>query len=113
MGVFYDKIGFLQTVDKGDGIWSAEYTEREYPGQLSRLSRRWQRTDKINSNVEINLVLSLIMDDFIENHVGDIRYVVYNNYKWAVINIEIERPRITLTIGGLYNAKTEEIAENS
>lgn len=104
MGVFYDKIGFVETVTKTPGVWISEYIEKEYPGVISRLSRRWQRTDKINSDIDVNLVLSLIMDDYVEKHVDAIRYVVYNGVKWSVTNIEIDRPRITLTVGGVYNA---------
>lgn len=43
------------------------------------------------------------MDQFAVENVGNMRYATYMNSKWKITDVEVEYPRLILTLGGVYN----------
>lgn len=105
MSKFYGKIGFVIPIEKpkGSGIIVEERTEKYYRGDRNRCKRSWEPGDGANANVNLSEEISIVADPFAIANYGCIRYVEYGNFKWAVNSIDIQRPRITLTVGGVYN----------
>lgn len=85
------------------GIWEEVLTEHEYYGEVVKNKTNIITSDTINSGISINNTISIIADPFAFENFYNMRYVTYLNKKWNITSIEIERPRIKLTLGGLYN----------
>ena len=108
MARFYGAVGFQKT-DETDpenrpGIWEPVLTERNYYGDVYRNSRRWdQNGSSPNDNLVLNNSISIVADTYAERNIGAMKYVRWRGERWAITNIEIQRPRLILTIGGLYN----------
>lgn len=103
MAKFYGKIGFVETVETDPGVYMEKAIERPYKGNVVRNSRRWEvSSDSINSNININNSIIIIADDFAIDHSHYIRYVEWMGAYWDVKSIEIDRPRLTLELGGVY-----------
>ena len=47
--------------------------------------------------------LSLIADPFALNNIPGLKWIEYCGTKWRVSTVEISYPRLTLTLGGIYN----------
>lgn len=47
---------------------------------------------------------SFIADPYTLDNFFNIRYVEWKNVKWAATSVELQRPRILVTVGGPYNA---------
>lgn len=106
---FYGNIGFVETKETSPGVWTPVITERPYYGNVIRNSRRWEQRDKINDDVTIQNQISVIADQFCYTNLQAMKYVVWLGQKWSITDVEIERPRLTLSIGGVYNGlETEE-----
>ena len=78
-------------------------TEREYFGDVTRNVRRYQQGQNLNDNLELDNAISIVADPFALAHFSQIRYVVWNGVKWKAKSVEVQYPRLLLTIGGVYN----------
>lgn len=105
MAKFYGLIGYAETVEVSPGVWEEQITERPYYGDLMRNSRRLQTVNQLNDNLNISNELSIVSDPFAERNFHAIRYATYMGTKWKVTNVEVSYPRLTLTLGGVYNGE--------
>lgn len=100
---YFGKIGYGSTEETAPDVYEERVEEREYFGDVSRNVRRTQRGEGLNDNLELDNVISIVADPFAFTHFSEIRYILWNGAKWKVKNVEIQYPRLILTIGGVYN----------
>ena len=103
MAKFYGKLGFEQTNETSPGIYEEEIMEHNYYGELIRNARRLEQGASINDDVTITNQISILADPFIRKNFHSLRYVTYAGSKWKVTSIEVQYPRLILSIGGEYN----------
>jgi hypothetical protein len=103
---WYGKIGFIVTEETSPGIWDDIAVERNYYGEMNKVSRRWERGNDLNDDISISNELSIVTDPYILENLTNIKYVIYMNVKWKITNISVEHPRLTLSLGGIYNGHT-------
>ena len=103
MAKFFGKIGYAVPVDTNRGVWSEEITEREYFGDLIRNVRRLQTSDKLNDDINISNEISIVADPFAYQNFHSMRYIEFMGSKWKISNVEVQYPRLILTVGGVYN----------
>lgn len=104
MAKWYGKIGYAETVETEPGYWEENITERSYYGDVIRNSRRTQASEGTNDNVNVSNQLSIIADPYANENFHAMRYVEFMGTRWKVTDIEVQYPRLILTIGGVYNA---------
>lgn len=103
MAKWYGKIGFIKQVEKKPGVYSNETIERNYYGDLIRNSRGWSTpSEGTNDNLTLNNQISIVADSFASDNSSFMKYVEIMGGKWKITNIEINYPRLVLTVGGLY-----------
>ena len=110
MAKFYGEIGFVQhaEVPEGSGIWKETLTKRNYYGDVVRYARRLSSdSERVNDTIVVDNVISIVADPYANDHFFAIRYVKWQNTRWKVTNVEIQYPRLQLTIGGVYNGPTD------
>lgn len=107
MGKLKCKIGFGINQEVEPDIYDDKIVERPYNGDILKNARRFEQMDSLSGGVQINNQLSLLGDSFLFEHLSEIRYVTHKNQKWTVA-VEENYPRITVTLGGLYNGQTPE-----
>ena len=103
MAKFYGPIGFAEPVVTAPGVHTEQIVERMYYGDLKRNTRRLQSTDQLNDNITIANEISIVADPYANDHFYAMRYVEFQGERWKVTNINVEPPRLVLTVGGLYN----------
>lgn len=103
MAKFHGKIGYAQSVETAPGVWTDQISEREYYGDVIRESKQWNNSGQVNDNLVINNRITIVADDFANANFSAMRYVIWTGVYWKITNIEIQRPRLILTIGGVYN----------
>ena len=82
-----------------------QITERNYYGDVIRNARRLQSADKVNDDINISNEISIVADPYANDHFYAIRYVVFQGAKWKVSNVDVQYPRLILSLGGLYNVQ--------
>ena len=105
MAKFYGKIGYAEMSETSPGVHKEQITERNYYGDLIRNTRRLQSGDKVNDDVNVANEISIVADPFANENFHSMRYVEFMGAKWKIANVEVQYPRLILTIGGLYNGK--------
>lgn len=105
MAKWYGIIGYAQTVEVEPGIWDTDnYVERNYYGETIRnWSRNLKSINKVNDDIILSNSISIIADPYANENFCDMRYVEYMGVKWKVENVEVQYPRLILTLGGKWN----------
>lgn len=108
MAKFYDKVGYAVQEEIRPGVWAAEQIkEVPYYGDVTT-NFRHQQSDKVNDDLTTSDEISIIADAFAYDNFSNIRYVKYMGANWKVSSVRLRRPRIILTLGGIYNGKVPE-----
>lgn len=103
MAKFCGKIGFIKTVETEPGIWEESLVEeKKYYGDITRNIFKYQNNGQVNDNINISNTISIISDPYANNNLQYMKYVVFNGAKWKISNIDIQPPRLILTLGDLY-----------
>lgn len=103
MAKFYGNIGFVKTVETSPDIWETVETVKRYRGDLVRNQRRWEDSESINEDLTISNEISIVADKFAYENIDAMKWVEVMGAKWKVNSVTIDYPRITLTVGGVYN----------
>lgn len=103
MAKFYGVIGYAVTEMTERGIYEERIIETEYVGDVLRNTRRLRDGSKINDDITISNQISIIADPYASNNFHAMRYVEFMGAKWKVSEVEVQYPRLILTLGGLYN----------
>lgn len=111
MAKFCGLIGFDTTYEEivdglSTGVWKSEIVERPYYGDVLRYSRKYSSSDKVNDDIEISNELSIVADPFVMTNFHNMKYVKWLGACWKITSIDIQYPRVTLQIGGVYNGET-------
>lgn len=111
MARFYGKVGYGKSVETpdGSGVFVDEITEYNYQGDVVRDNRNLQESqDKLNDDITVSNMISVVADKYaIENFIF-IKYVMWSGIRWRVTSVEVNRPRLILSLGGVYNGPTPE-----
>jgi hypothetical protein len=107
MGKFHSNVGFAEQYERTPGVWANRIVEREYYGDtLSAFYNTQPSTDTTNDDLKLNNKLSIVSDSYAIEHFQMIKYIVFMGVKWKVTGVELQYPRLILSIGGVYNAKS-------
>lgn len=110
MARFYGPVGF----DLGEhedpenpGVWiSTNMTEKNYYGTILKHNRRWDNGESVNDDLTVTNRISIVADDYARKYCSGIRYVHWMNANWKVVSFDVQRPRIILNLGGVWNGDT-------
>ena len=103
MDRFCGKIGFISSEESEPGVWTDKVIEREYRGEIKRNVRKWNSTEYLNDDVNISNSISIVADSYVYDNLYAMKYIHFSGALWKINDIEIQSPRIILSIGGLYN----------
>lgn len=103
MAKYYGKIGYATSEEVKPGVWKKRITEREYFGDVIRNTRRLQSSGNLNDNIIVSNEISIVADPFANENFHSMLYVEFMGAKWKISNVEVQYPRLILTIGEVYN----------
>lgn len=103
MAKFYGVIGYAVTEETEPGIYEERIVEKEHFGDVIRNTRRLSNAAKVNDDITISNQISIVADPFANNNFHSMRYASFMGSKWKVTEVEVQYPRLILTLGGVYN----------
>lgn len=103
MSKWYGIIGYIEMVEVEPGDWREQIITRPYYGDAIRNTRMLQNSNAINDNINIGNQISIVADPYANNHIYDMRYAEFQGSKWKITSVDVQYPRLILTLGGLYN----------
>lgn len=105
MAKFYGEIGYVETQETRPGVWEEVMTAKNYSGELNSFSRSWNPNSSVNDDLTIRADVSIVADPYLISHKHTIRYVIIDGTPWAVTSVTPDHPRLSLSIGGVYNGE--------
>lgn len=103
MAKWCGEIGFAVTEETRPGVWVDRIVPRRYRGDLIRNTRRLQSSENLNDNLVIANEISIVTDPYANENFHSMRYAEFMGTKWKITNVEVQFPRLILSIGGVYN----------
>lgn len=103
---FYGKVVYAILEEVVPGKWKERLVEKTCRGDVTRVSRKLQSADKVNDDIRINNEIRVLADAFAYQNFQSIRYIEWMGTKWKVEGVTVDRPRLVLQIGGVYNGIT-------
>lgn len=108
MAKFYGKVGFVVTEETAPDVYTEKPIARYYMGDVIRNIKKATTGEGINNNLDINNQISIIADQFAFSHFFAMRYVEWMGAYWNVQSVEVQSPRLIISIGGVYNGETAD-----
>lgn len=106
MSKWFGKIGYALTGETEPGLWEDTIVEREYYGDMISDRRKRQTSGEVNDNINLANVISILADPFAYENCSHMAYTEIMGAKWKITEVEVQYPRLILTIGGVYNGNT-------
>lgn len=108
MAKFYGVVGYGHQVEDppGSGIHKDHIVERKLRGSVSRNSKRNVPGDNLNDDLTVNMSIRVLADAYAVEHFMRIKYVEWAGVRWTVTSVEVQRPRLLLNLGSVYNGPT-------
>ena len=100
---FAGNVGFVRSVETAPGVWDDVVTLRNHYGDVVRDTRTWTQGEKVNPDLRVGQSISIVVDDFAIENVSQIKFVSWAGVLWTVVEVELQRPRLLLRLGGEYN----------
>lgn len=106
MSKWFGKIGYAVKGETEPGVWEDTIVVRDYYGDLTSDRRKRQSSGDINDDINLANVISIIADPFAIENCSHMAYAEIMGAKWKITEVEVQYPRLILTIGGVYNGNT-------
>jgi hypothetical protein len=100
---FSGKVGYGVTVETSPGVYEDQITEISYFGDVVRNSLKFREGESVNNDLSVSNSISIVADEYANGHFFNIRYVEWSGALWTVSEVEVQKPRILLRLGGVYN----------
>lgn len=103
MAKWAGQIGFMTTKSIQPGVHAESIETRYYFGDVMRDTSAWKQiSSQMNPDLAVNNRISIVSDPYANHHYSEIRWVSWNGHKWKVTGVEVQYPRLILSISGLY-----------
>ncbi len=102
MAKYFGRIGYAEQVETVPGVWEEKIIERNYYGDVVRNIRRLESSGNLNDNINVSMEISIVADPYAIQNFHAMRYVEFMDSLWKISSVEVNYPRLILSIGGLY-----------
>lgn len=102
------KVGFSITREAPDqpGVWVDDITVKTYYGDCIRKQYDINNGNGLNGDVTLSNTFSVLADKFAIENYEFAKYVEFKGHKLSIRSVTFEYPRLSITIGGIYNEQT-------
>lgn len=100
MAKFFGKIGYMKAEKTKPGVYTETLLdERDYSGEYLRITGKTESSGGVNDNININHQISIVADPFAIQNFHYMKYVIIGGVKWKIKTVELNYPRLILSIG--------------
>lgn len=100
---FHGEVGYGGTVETAPGVWEDVITEVMYTGDIPSNAFRAAQGNQVLETLTLSNSISIVADAYANENFSNIRYVMWNGVRWTVNTVTIDRPRLILYLGEVYN----------
>jgi len=106
MSKYCGNIGYRETVEVDTDIWQDKITPHKHYGDVIKNTSRMVNGENTTIKTpQCNNSLSIVGDPYAFENFHNIVYATFMGTKWTVTNVDVQYPRLILTLGGVYNGE--------
>jgi hypothetical protein len=109
MARFHGRVGYGSPVETAPGVFQDSIVEHSYFGDVIRNTRELREGENLNPDLSVQNSISIVADAYAFEHFFAIRYVEWAGALWRVSSVEVQRPRLLLRLGEVYNGPTPAV----
>lgn len=113
MAKFFGEIGFGLSEETSPGVWEDVITEKSYSGDVIRNARQLEDGMSVNADISVGNSISIVADAYASENFFAMRYIKWAGALWTVQSVEVQRPRLILRLGGVYNGPKAKPAQQA
>lgn len=104
---YYGIVGYAEDqVETAPGVYRDQIVEYPYKGEVVRDTAKIQAGVGLNTDITVNNMISILGDRYAFDHYFKIKYIMFEGVRWTVTSVEVQRPRLKLSLGSVYNGPT-------
>lgn len=96
-------IGYALVGETQPGVWTEGITEKKYYGDIVRDNRKFDSGNEMNEDISITNKISVVSNSFMLENLSFMKYITFMKSKWKISSVDINTPRMIITIGGVYH----------
>ena len=102
---YYGEIGYSEPnqVETAPGVWEDVIVEKKTYGDVLRNNRRLNPGENATLELSVGNTISIVADAYANEHFFAIRHIRWAGALWTVSTVDVQPPRLNLTLGGVYN----------
>ena len=102
-------IGFMNTSnsDENSDTWVDTPVKKKYYGDIIKNYKRNEQGSGVNDNITINNQISILADPYARENFHNMLFAEFMDSFWKIQSVEVQYPRLIISLGGLYNGRTE------
>lgn len=108
MARFYGRVGYGETVETAPGVSEDLIHERLHYGDVVRNTLRFKEGPSVNNDFSASNSISIVADAYANEHIFAMRYVEWAGALWIISDVQVQSPRLLLSLGGVYNGPKPE-----
>ena len=106
MAKFFGVIGFAGTqMETSPGIWEEGIVEYTYFGDVTQNNQSMRDEEKVNPDISLSHTISVVADEYANGHISAMRYISWAGELWSVQSVTVQRPRLLVRLGGVWNGR--------
>lgn len=110
---FHGKVGYVETIETKPGLWETVETVRTYYGDVIRNAKHDSYGSKVNADVQVTNQISIVADPYARDHFFSLKWIEWQGALWSISDVEVQPPRLIISIGGLYHEDMESTSGDS
>ena len=109
MAKYCGVIGFSNTSNSEErpDVWTDTPVKKKYYGDIIKNYKRNEQGLGINDNITINNQISILADPYARENFHNMLFAEFMGTFWKVSSVEVQYPRLIISLGGIYNGRTE------
>lgn len=108
MSKWYGTVGYGIMKETIPGVWNPCVIERAYYGDMASNSSSTQQGEGLNDDIELKNDVSIVADAYAYENFASMRYITIMGVRWKIRSVKVQRPRLLISIGGVYNGQTPD-----
>lgn len=100
---FRDKVGYRLPDGLVDGVAQVSIVERVYKGDVLETIASSPEGEKVNDDIRLQDRVSFLADAYALENFSRIKFVLRMGIPWIAQTVRVERPRIVVSLGGVYH----------